>query len=77
MNDIHKRLKQENDYVIFLAPDGEKALKLMTEAQRRHEAANYIITLHRAGMAMINARNADEVAEAEAAWFKLLSLTNE
>ena len=77
MNDIHKRLKQENDYEVFLAADGEKALKPMTEAQRRHEAANYIIALHRAGMAMVNARNADEAIAAEAAWSKLLGLADE
>ncbi len=41
-SDIVERLAQENDFAVFMADDGMPALRLMSEADRRQEAADEI-----------------------------------
>lgn len=43
--DIVERLGQDRDYVLFTAADGMPGLRLMSEADRRHEAADEIVRL--------------------------------
>ncbi|MGB0973194.1 MAG: hypothetical protein ACPGVG_19900 [Mycobacterium sp.] len=42
MSDLPDRLRRKDATVVFVASDGEKAVRLMTEAERREEAADEI-----------------------------------
>ena len=61
-----ERLALDNDFAIFIADDGMPALWLMSEANRRQEAADEIERLRAAGDAL--AEVADEWPELVEAW---------
>ena len=66
MSDIVERLARDNDFAVFMADDGMPALRLMSEADRRQDAADEIERLRAAGDAL--AEVADEWPELVEAW---------
>ena len=53
--DIVERLWWDNDFAVFTADDGYPGLRLMSEADRRQEAADEIKRLRAAGDALADA----------------------
>jgi hypothetical protein len=66
VSDIVERLARDNDFAVFMADDGMPALRLMSEADRRQDAADEIERLRAAGDAL--AEVADEWPELVEAW---------
>jgi hypothetical protein len=62
--DIVERLARDNDFAVFRADDGMPALRLMSEADRRQDAADEIERL-RAEIKRLQADLAAERAEVE------------
>jgi len=58
MTSIEERLLKKDDTEVFVASDGMKALRVMSEQKRRQEASNEIIKLKKE-IASLQIRNKD------------------
>ena len=70
-DDIVERLGQDNDYLWFIGDDGYPGLRVMSETERRQEAADEIKRLraeHDNLRVLLRGRTAEFQAEVERLW---------